>query len=463
MQNSASAFCWAIAPASVAGRHRAGQRERGRDHRLAPRRHLDEALGHRAVEAQRRVRVDDRDQARLVDERGAVDAAGDRDHLQRVVHDGRPEAEAMPRLVEVRRQRVVHVEVAGGDRQVGRLERSAALLVDDVEAADQPDVVDEVGVVAGAPAAVEVRHERRAADRAEHEVVAAEADVPFRIARVELEFAGRQRDELLDAVRVEADAARRVVDVRAVGAEQVDRPVAEHLDADLAEDPERRPMDRLDLVRAQDLDRAVRVAQRPPRSLADAGRGAARSPPYPLLGHRTSYVPSAPHDTAPASARTNGCRLHRQFRGIRGRRADSRRPSTQAASRARLPAWPATLQGRSSAGMPRMPRGGRRPSCSTSRASRGSCARPASRRSRRSRPARSPTRAGSGVRPRTTSGSPGSGGRARCSTRAAGRPGRAGGAAARSTMRARPPNPGRRATRAARRSSGRARMARSAG
>ena len=49
-------------------------------------------------------------------------------------------------------------------------------------------------------------------------------------------------------------------------------------------------MDRLDLVRAQDLDRAVRVAQRPPRSLADAGRGASRSPPYPLLGHRTSLV-----------------------------------------------------------------------------------------------------------------------------------------------------------------------------
>ena len=53
-------------------------------------------------------------------------------------------------------KRPVHVEVAGLDREVGRLERAAALLVDDVERADQPDVVDEVGEVAGPPAAVEV-------------------------------------------------------------------------------------------------------------------------------------------------------------------------------------------------------------------------------------------------------------------------------------------------------------------
>ena len=160
--------------------------------------------------------------------------------------------------------------------------------MDHVEAADQPHVVHEVRVVAGAPAAVEVRHERRAADRTEHEVVAAEADVPLRIAGVEREFGGREGDELLDTGRIQSNATRRVVDVRAVDTEQVDRPVAEDLHADLAEDPERRPMDHLDLVRAQDLDRAVRVAQGPPRSLADTGRGATRPPSNPLLGHRTS-------------------------------------------------------------------------------------------------------------------------------------------------------------------------------
>ena len=65
-------------------------------------------------------------------------------------------------------------------RSVG-LERAPALLVDDVERADEPDVVDEVGEVAGAPAAVEVGDERRPADGAEHEVRAAEDEVPLRV------------------------------------------------------------------------------------------------------------------------------------------------------------------------------------------------------------------------------------------------------------------------------------------
>ena len=50
----------------------------------------------------------------------------------------------------------------------------AALLVDDVERADDPDVVEEVGEVAGPPAAVEVADEGRPADRAEDEVRPAE-------------------------------------------------------------------------------------------------------------------------------------------------------------------------------------------------------------------------------------------------------------------------------------------------
>ena len=58
--------------------------------------------------------------------RRAVDAAGERDDLERVLDDGRPEPEAVPRLVEGRREAGVHVEMAGLDRQVGRLERAAA-------------------------------------------------------------------------------------------------------------------------------------------------------------------------------------------------------------------------------------------------------------------------------------------------------------------------------------------------
>ena len=92
----------------------------------------------------------------------------------------RPEAQALPRLVQLDGEGPVHVEVAGLDRQVRRLERAPTLLVDDVEGADEPDVVDEVGGVAGAPAAIQVADEGGAADRAEHEVRAAEDDVRAR-------------------------------------------------------------------------------------------------------------------------------------------------------------------------------------------------------------------------------------------------------------------------------------------
>jgi hypothetical protein len=68
-------------------------------------------------------------------------------------------------------------------------------------------------------------------------------------------------------VWIEADATVRAVDGRAGPAKGVERPVAEHLDPDLGQHPQRRPMDRLDLVRRQDLDRPERVGQPPPGQL----------------------------------------------------------------------------------------------------------------------------------------------------------------------------------------------------
>ena len=106
-------------------------------------------------------------------------AAGEARDVERVLDRARAEAEALPGLVELDREGPVHVEVAGLDRQVVRFERAAALLVDDVERADDPDVVDEVGVVAGAPAAVEVGDEGRPADGPEDEVRATEPDGPL--------------------------------------------------------------------------------------------------------------------------------------------------------------------------------------------------------------------------------------------------------------------------------------------
>ena len=104
----------------------------------------------------------------------------------------RPEPEALPGLVELRGERPVHVEVAGLDRQVVGFERAAALLVDDVEGADQPDVVHEVRVVARPPAAVDVADEGRAADGTEDEVGATEDEVPLRVAGMQTEGRGRE-------------------------------------------------------------------------------------------------------------------------------------------------------------------------------------------------------------------------------------------------------------------------------
>ena len=186
------------------------------------------------------------------------------------------EAQALPGLVELDGEGPVHVQVARLDREVVRLERAAALLVDDVERPDEPDVVDEVGEVARPPAAIEVADEGRPADRPEHEVRAAEDDVALGVPGVELEGGWCAGDERLDLVGIEPDTAVGSIDGRPGAPEGIERPVAEHLDADLGQDPKRGAMDRLDVVGRQDLDRSERVGQAAPRKLGEPGCRAAR-------------------------------------------------------------------------------------------------------------------------------------------------------------------------------------------
>ena len=167
-----------------------------------------------------------------------VDPADEGGDGHRVVHRRGPEAQALPGLVELLGERRVHVEVAGRDRQVRGLERTAALLVDDVERGDQPDVLDEVRVVAGTAAAIEVGDERRPADGREDEVGAPEDDVPVRVAGVEPELGRRGPDQLLGVGRVEADASLESVDPGAGRRERVEHAVAEDLEPDLGQDPQ---------------------------------------------------------------------------------------------------------------------------------------------------------------------------------------------------------------------------------
>ncbi len=174
--------------------------------------------------------------------------ADEADDLDRVVDHDPAGPEAMPRLVELGGEDPVLIEVTRLDGQVGRFERTAALLVDDIEGTDQAHVIAEVGDVAWASAAVEVRHEGRPADRAEDEVRATEHDIPLRVPRAEREQGGREGNQLLDLSRVHPDRAGLTVHGRARAAQQIDRAIAEHLHPDLRKDPQRRGVDRLDLV-----------------------------------------------------------------------------------------------------------------------------------------------------------------------------------------------------------------------
>ena len=220
--------------------------------------------------------------ARLADERVAVDAADRAQATSSASSTGRgAEPEALPGLVELDGEGPVHVEVAGLDRQVVGLEGSAALLVDDVERADEPDVVDEVGEVAGPSAAIEVADEGRPADGPEDEVRAAEHDVPLRVPGVELELGRRQSRPAPRPGPGRGGRCGRSVDRRAGAANASSARSPRHLHADLGQDPQRRPVDRLDLVGRQDLERPERVDQPAPGQLlrdraprgADGGAG----------------------------------------------------------------------------------------------------------------------------------------------------------------------------------------------
>ena len=91
-----------------------------------------------------------------------------------------------------------------------------------------------------------------------------------RVPRVKPERGRGPGNELLHLRRVQPDTARRAINARATPREDVQRPIAEDLHADLGEDPERRLVDRLDLVRGQHLDRTIRVHEAAPRQARDA-------------------------------------------------------------------------------------------------------------------------------------------------------------------------------------------------
>ena len=143
MPASASAFCWASAPARVIGA-------------IAPASvngvittgWLREAISmmpvqHRRVEPQRRVGVDHGEDRRLAIERGVVDAAGDAHHLDAVTVLLAAEAVAVDVLVGERQDVERGVDVAHRCVDVDRLDRVAGDEVDRVEHLGQLEQVVE--------------------------------------------------------------------------------------------------------------------------------------------------------------------------------------------------------------------------------------------------------------------------------------------------------------------------------
>ena len=140
-------------------------------------RELHDPLEHRRVEAQRRARVDDREDRRLAVDRRLVDAAGDADHLEDVDVALAAEAVAVDRLVHQGQRVVARPQVADAVVEVDRLDRIARQEVDGVERLGQAQQVLVVDPVADPPAAIEVGDVGRAADGPEGDPVAAQLDV----------------------------------------------------------------------------------------------------------------------------------------------------------------------------------------------------------------------------------------------------------------------------------------------
>src|ERR1700716_1083524 len=95
-------------------------------------------------------------------------------------------------------------------------------------------------------------------------MVATEGQVPGRIPGVERELRWSEGDELLYLGAIEAHRSTLPIDPRSGAGEGIERPVAQAFHADLLEDAQRGPVDRLDLVGAHHLEGPERVAERSP-------------------------------------------------------------------------------------------------------------------------------------------------------------------------------------------------------
>ena len=206
------------------------------------------SAGHRVIEDQRRVHVDIRLHHRI----GVQDIPPEDDprHFDAVARLFRRRHRAHERLGGKRQMRQNHVEMALADRLIRRFDHRSARVMQPRRGVGELHEVFEVVQRRITPSPLKVRREGGAVSRHQNDVVAAEGDGHFRIARDKIESCGRRRAQRSRQSRREAHPLP--FNLRAsVGEKPAGDRIAPELNADFGQDPVRLIFDALKRRRAQ--------------------------------------------------------------------------------------------------------------------------------------------------------------------------------------------------------------------
>ena len=181
-------------------RHRASQRERRDDGRLAAPRQAHHAVDHRPVMLERRGRIDVGVHARRGVKFVVGEPAGNAHHFHHVFDALGAKRIGMDHLVGQHQLVIQAVEMADRGMDVHRLDRIAAGKMHAVEILGQ---LDEIAIACGrrSCAPIEIGAVRRRGDIAKNDMVAADRDFPRRIAGCDREGVREQGEPSPSPIR----------------------------------------------------------------------------------------------------------------------------------------------------------------------------------------------------------------------------------------------------------------------
>ena len=296
-------------------RHRPGEGERREDHHLPRLGGVDDSPAHQLVENQRGVGIRHRVADRGVGERLRREAMGDSEYLVAVRHGFAAAEVDEGNSVGQDCRRAHHVQMPHAARKILRLDDRPEV-VNHVEALGRLREVVEVRLRAGAAPSLQIGAVRRSGRGRDADAVAAEDHGAAGGPAVHEDLGGRLGDQFLQPVRIEPDHVF-VGDRHARAGVEAPRLLAQYPDADRGERLQGGPVDRLDLVGAELLDRRIGVPPLPPRGverLFGAGR-----PFRPLCA--AAAAASGAHAPVPAipPVRAGAARLSLPPGGVKGR------------------------------------------------------------------------------------------------------------------------------------------------